>query len=241
MARGASVESSDAEANQTKAAVDVQSEGATDEEEYEIEEILDASRGRFPNGRLGFYCSWKGYGPEDNSWVDEKDANAGDLVEIFWAKNPKKAERLLKPKKSRQSTGGASAASASAGKKRGRKYQANDESDEELREQSQPTVKKAKKTTTNKSASSTRREETADPVASEIGDMNQYMHVADWETLVKTVDTVERGDDSHLVIYFTLHNGQQVREKSDICKERFPQALLEFYENNLRWKVAEDD
>jgi hypothetical protein len=75
------------------------SDGEGDEEEYEIEGILDAKKGAFPQvmwslsrffachtvlgascylhilqGRTGYFVKWKGYGEEENSWVDEKDA-----------------------------------------------------------------------------------------------------------------------------------------------------------------------
>ncbi|KAG8930016.1 hypothetical protein FRC00_001327 [Tulasnella sp. 408] len=48
-------------------------EGGDEEEEYEIEEILDCKKGMFAPNRWAFYVSWKGYGPDDNSWVDEPD------------------------------------------------------------------------------------------------------------------------------------------------------------------------
>lgn len=48
--------------------------------EYEIEEVLDAKRRgiltwfRVEWGRMGYYVRWKGYGKNENSWVDEIDA-----------------------------------------------------------------------------------------------------------------------------------------------------------------------
>jgi Chromo (CHRromatin Organisation MOdifier) domain len=29
---------------------------------------------RLIQGRMGYFVKWKGYGKEENSWVDEKDA-----------------------------------------------------------------------------------------------------------------------------------------------------------------------
>jgi len=61
-----------------------------------------------------------------------------------------------------------------------------------------------------------------------------------WETLVKNVDTVERVGET-LMVFFTLHTGEAVREDTKICKERFPQKLLQFYEDNLRWRQIDQD
>ncbi|KAG6881242.1 hypothetical protein C0995_002527 [Termitomyces sp. Mi166 len=59
-------------------------EEENEEEEYEIEEILDAKRGSFPNERMGYFVKWKGYDESKSSWVDEQDAeNAGTLIEEF--------------------------------------------------------------------------------------------------------------------------------------------------------------
>jgi len=57
------------------------------ESEYEIEEIIEAKRGTFPGGRLGYLVKWKGYDSSHNSWVDERDAaNALDVIEAYWKK-----------------------------------------------------------------------------------------------------------------------------------------------------------
>jgi len=65
--------------------------GGEDEEVYEIEAILDAKMGYFATGRYGYLVRWKGYGPEEDSWVDEPDAEgATDLIEEYWHANPKK-------------------------------------------------------------------------------------------------------------------------------------------------------
>ena len=63
----------------------------SEESEFEIEDILDAKRGIFPQvsffdalssiirtqlplqGRMGYLCKWKGYPDSENSWVDERD------------------------------------------------------------------------------------------------------------------------------------------------------------------------
>jgi len=70
--------------------------------------------------------------------------------------------------------------------------------------------------------------------------MDHYMDKLSWESLVKNVDTVERVGDV-LMVFFTLYTGEAVRETTKICKERFPQKLLEFYEDNLRWRQVDQD
>jgi hypothetical protein len=41
-------------------------------------------------------------------------------------------------------------------------------------------------------------------VDNDIGDMEQYMHHESWEKLIKTVDTVGKGPDNKLYVFFTL-------------------------------------
>ena len=41
-------------------------------------------------------------------------------------------------------------------------------------------------------------------VDDDIGDMDKYMRHESWEKLVKTVDTVEKGPDDKLYVFFTL-------------------------------------
>jgi hypothetical protein len=37
-----------------------------------------------------------------------------------------------------------------------------------------------------------------------IGDMDKYMQHESWEKLIKSVDTVEKGSDDKLYVFFTL-------------------------------------
>jgi len=73
-----------------------------------------------------------------------------------------------------------------------------------------------------------------------VQNMDRYMDKLNWESLVKQVDTVERVGDS-LMVFFSLQTGEAVRESTKICKERFPQKLLQFYEDNLRWRQVDQD
>ncbi|PPQ94456.1 hypothetical protein CVT25_002547 [Psilocybe cyanescens] len=237
-----------AAADDAESGSDAGSEEAT---EYEIEEVLDAKRGQFPDGRMGYFVKWKGYGPEDNSWVDEIDAgNAKDLVEQYWRKHPNKQKKLLdkkSPKKSRKSVTSdqvSDVEEVTSSRKRGRKSasQKLELADDMDVDEIEKPPKKAR-TSAQPPKSKVKKIRSSSPESEEqvIGTMKQYMNLKNWEGLVKTVDTVERQESSNkLVVYFTLNTGDKVMENSVICKERFPQKLLEFYESNLRWRSIED-
>jgi len=216
---------------------DEASEGGEDDgSEYEIEEIMDAKRGAFPEGRMGYLVKWKGYGEEENSWVDERDTeNAKELVAEFWRKNPKKKPRKsVEPTSAKRvqksSIADEASDTGSAIKKRGRKSAIKIDSDED--EEEQPARnRKARKP-------AVKGQKVSEEPQSRLHDMSKYMDKENWEDLVDTVDTVERMDDG-LVIYFTLKNGEQIRDSAAICRKRFPQKLLSFYESNLKWRAAE--
>ncbi|KAG5643804.1 hypothetical protein DXG03_009627 [Asterophora parasitica] len=197
------------------------------EEEYEIEAILDAKRGSFPEGRIGYFVKWKGYDETENSWVDENDAgNADALIKEYWkqtkarqAKTPAKA-----PAKPRKSAASASASVAEPStKKRGRKSLPAPASSASARDETDVTevraAKKAKKNGTAKAKSDGEEEE------AHFTNMAAYMAIPSWEHLVSNVDTIERNIDGTLSIYFKLVDGQLIKEDSKLCAERFPQKV----------------
>jgi len=62
-----------------------------------------------------------------------------------------------------------------------------------------------------------------------------------WEKLIKTVDTVERGPDDKLYVFFTLKtDNERHKQLSEVCRLRFPQHLITFYEGHLRWKMIDE-
>ncbi|KAG6907892.1 hypothetical protein DXG01_006999 [Tephrocybe rancida] len=177
------------------------------EEEYEIEKILDAKRGSFPEGRMGYFVKWKGYGDDENSWVDENDAHAPHLIEEFWKKNPNKkggrksmdAKTPKKPRKSAAPEEVAESASV-ATKKRGRKSQADLSAKEGASASDVRATKKAKK-----NGAAPKSEDDVHPDDEVVvGDMSNFMHVQSWEHLVDTIDTIERAQDGSLRVYFSL-------------------------------------
>ncbi|KAJ7877423.1 hypothetical protein B0H14DRAFT_2501204 [Mycena olivaceomarginata] len=216
----------------------------TEKEDYEIEAILEAKRGHFRKHpqKLGFYVQWKGYDKSQNSWVMEDDANAPELIKAFMAKCGEKLPR--KAAGEPVSEGGArmssaayaldaeASSSASGTKKRGRKSSGKVAGRQEDPDE-RPT-KKLRENSTLASLSTPANKPTENIV---IGDMSQHMHKATWEHLIKIIDTVDHVDE-HLVIYFTLHTGEHMKADSEVCHEKFPKKLLEFYEGNLRWKES---
>ncbi|KAJ7308533.1 hypothetical protein DFH08DRAFT_719770 [Mycena albidolilacea] len=206
-------------------------DGDDDEEEYEIEAILDAKKGHFEKNKIGYLVSWKGYGPEHNSWVAEDDAgNATLLIKAFWDKkksSPKKGAEAKRPRKSVADDASDAEGSASVAKKRGRKSVSEKPAD---KDDERPT-KKPRKASEKKAPA----RESPSVQQEIIGDMQNHMTVPSWDHLVDKVDTVERVDDT-LFVYFTLYSGERVREDSKKCADKFPKKLIDFYESNLRWK-----
>ncbi|PBK99053.1 hypothetical protein ARMGADRAFT_1007678 [Armillaria gallica] len=217
-----------------------------EEEEYEIEKIVQAKRGVFPDGRMGYLVKWRGYADQHNSWVDETDAaNAQDLIDAYWKRNEKKsASSKTSGRKPRKSTEAPEEESASAPpKKRGRKSQS--ERDATAEDDDARTSKKSRKSGGGKKQSQPPAE-SGDIIMEEgspIGDMSQYESLDSWEHLVGTVTTVEQDQtDKLLWVYFSLRSsGERVRAQSTVCREKFPQKLLDFYEQHLKWTEAEAD
>jgi transposase InsO family protein len=62
------------------------------EEAYEVESILDS---RFHRGHLEYLVSWKGYGPEDNLWIPERNVKfAQRLVSKYHQEHPNAPRRI---------------------------------------------------------------------------------------------------------------------------------------------------
>ncbi|KAF8141912.1 hypothetical protein EV363DRAFT_1425922 [Boletus edulis] len=229
-------------------------EGEEDEveEEYEIEKILDAKKGQFSGGRMGYFVKWKGYDEQHNSWVDERDAgNAKDLIDRFWAEKkkskpgPRKSEPIKsKPKpvekpsrKSLIELVDSSVEPEIHVKKRGRAKKDEQPSDKiETRDEDEDEHRAKKKP---RRSNGLPRQEKRESDEDTVGNMKKHMKAPSWEELIDTIDTVEREEDE-LYVFFTLKaDKKRVRENSRLCAEKFPQKLIMFYESNLRWKTEE--
>jgi len=203
---------------------------------------------------MGYFVRWKGYGEEENSWVDEQDAgNAHALITEYWKSHPNKKKAPRKstdaksPRRPRKPTADETSdtGSPAAPKKRGRKSQVKAESDlengkEDMDVDEIRAPKKPRKSTATKAQSKEVPQRTFIGEEPPIGDMSQHMKMKNWEDLVSTVDTIERETEGSLMVYFTINTGERVREESRVCAERFPQKLIRFYEGNLRWRTSEE-
>ncbi|EKM50512.1 uncharacterized protein PHACADRAFT_263842 [Phanerochaete carnosa HHB-10118-sp] len=237
--------------------------GEQEEEEYEIEKILDAKPGTFEGGKLGYLVKWKGYEETHNSWVSEADAiNCQDLIQDFWNKRGKKTEKPSPKKPATASvTSGTKSSSTTASRKRatpedepntisappkrrGRppKQKPVSESEDDAPAAKAP----AKRGRPSMQVAATQKVKDPDAMDEDEDqayfNMGIYKDMSSWESLIDHVDTVERMDDGKLIVYFKLtkkHGNKLCREESRLCRQKFPNLLLDFYEHNLRWRPFE--
>ncbi|KAL0956868.1 hypothetical protein HGRIS_002976 [Hohenbuehelia grisea] len=71
--------------------------------------------------------------------------------------------------------------------------------------------------------------------------MNKYMHLDSWEELVYEIFAVYKVNsyDEDMTVIFSLISGEIARADLKVCKARFPQQMLEFYESHLDWKTGD--
>ncbi|CAG8526819.1 943_t:CDS:2 [Paraglomus occultum] len=67
--------------NEEKQKENSQSDDSQGEDEYVVERVL---RHRRKNGHLQFFLKWKGYPDSENTWEDEENVFAQNLVEEYW-------------------------------------------------------------------------------------------------------------------------------------------------------------
>jgi Chromo (CHRromatin Organisation MOdifier) domain len=62
------------------------------EEHFEVEKVLDS---RMRANCLQLLIKWKGYGYEENSWENERDVQASDLIAEFYCLHPGAPRRIF--------------------------------------------------------------------------------------------------------------------------------------------------
>ncbi|KIO34076.1 hypothetical protein M407DRAFT_240721 [Tulasnella calospora MUT 4182] len=239
-------------------------EGDGDEEEYEIEKILDCQKGMFAPNRWAFYVSWKGYGSDDNSWVDEPDFFAKELMEKWWLDNPSIKGNPLAGKKAKGRKSEATSSSKVKSRKASTEEEEDPKSSSKRKSGTDSTSKKRASEEADvtpeivsedeqrpKKKSRTKKKEESPPPqngffdgAAEGSDLNehvldamsQHMGKKSWEKLIKSIETVERQEDGVLLVYYSSTDGIRAISNSRILAEKAPQKLIAFYENHLRWR-----
>ncbi|KAG8902471.1 hypothetical protein FRB99_004443 [Tulasnella sp. 403] len=244
-----------------------QEEGSDEgeEEEYEIEKILKAKKDVFEGGSWGFFVKWKGYPDSENSWVNEHDFFATDLLEQFWMSHPEikgnpmrskinamRTKSSVSQSNSRISTGRgrksnveAEASDNEPPKSSKRKAQsAAEEEEDEVEEviETEPPKKKSRASQAKKKDTTPQHENGffsgSEAQPHDLNAMQKHMNKKSWENIIETIETVERVDDGALMVYFTATDGTKGICDSTVLAGKAPQALIKFYETHLRWRTT---
>jgi hypothetical protein len=141
------------------------------------------------------------------------DRNATDLIQAFWERD-KHARRKssAKPKSGRKST---TVEAEPAKKKRGRPSKGREDSPEEVKSEADSDAenktkpeKRPKKALKGAAVKKKRvRSEDTDEVEVSLDDMtpmDKWMTLESWESLVDSVDALERDGDGKLIVFFSL-------------------------------------
>ncbi|QRV74228.1 chromo shadow domain protein [Ceratobasidium sp. AG-Ba] len=215
-----------------------------EEEGYEVEAILDARWAFNRRGKWSYYVHWKGYGSDEDMWIDEDDAAGAEELIEEWHKNndmPRdgkgKKKNAPTAKRGRPSTGAAS-------KDKKRKASSTDGMDVDTPEAEEPPAKKTTKRSAKPPQRSPEPEVEAEDEDEEAGPdfqaIDDIMKKARWDGIVKSIETVEASGDG-LTAFFTRADGKKSKCSTTILAERCPQLLIDFYESHLKWRPTEED
>ncbi|WRT68660.1 uncharacterized protein IL334_005639 [Kwoniella shivajii] len=199
-----------------------------EEGEYEVEAIVDhrQKKGSLA-GKHEYLVSWKGYGPEHNTWEPEDHvAHANDIVSRYWSGKPK---TTIAPPKESKKRGRASAGASST------PVPVSSQKNKSARTTN---GKRKSNSNGNHKAEEEDEEEVWEFETTHIDSAAKYEDIPDWENTVQSVDTIDRSSENELVIYLTMVGGERVALPTEVAYLRCPQKILKFYEKHLKWKAS---
>ncbi|WWD19298.1 hypothetical protein CI109_103756 [Kwoniella shandongensis] len=191
-------------------------DGEEDEEEgeYEVEAIVDHRQKGSGTGKFEYLVSWKGYGPEHNTWEPEAHvAHADGIVSKYWANKPKPSLQKDTKKRGRPSASGSVPPSQRAAKA------------------PRTSVTNGKKKPIPVEDSEDEAPEYED---THVDSTEKYKDIVNWEDCVQGIDTIERNSKDELMIYVTMTGGERVGLPTEVAYKRCPQKILKFYESHLK-------
>ncbi|KAG9037486.1 hypothetical protein FRB95_005425 [Tulasnella sp. JGI-2019a] len=199
-----------------------------EEDEFDIEYILEAKKGKVTPGNWGFFVKWKGYGESENSWVDEPDFFAKDMIDQYWDDHPDikgnpKSRRVSSAAKPRKSESGSrsqlakSTSSRSAAKSSVRKSPVVTSEDDE------PATKK--KSSKRKTAPKEESDDDGDAAMEDVEPAPKKSRKST-STKKKTISPSPAGDENGLVSRDDSED-EQVGHNEDVAEK---------YKNRRSWE-----
>ncbi|CAB4385848.1 unnamed protein product [Rhizophagus irregularis] len=194
-------------------------ENSDSEDEYVVEKIIDH---RKIKGVTQYYLKWKGYPEDDNTWENESDVFAKELIEKYWKKIEKSNKQSVESPEESSDKGN---------------------SKENMKKIEQ--VKK-KQTMITSNQVNIRKRKFSDSFNEE-PDFSLLENfpppsLTTWEEAVDDVETVERNSkDSGLWIYLNWKSGHRTRHPASVANLMCPQKIIRFYEEHLKFKDLDED
>ncbi|GAC98456.1 hypothetical protein PHSY_006050 [Pseudozyma hubeiensis SY62] len=69
----------------------------------------------------------------------------------------------------------------------------------------------------------------------------RYARIPDWDPIVKRVEAVEKMPNNKIRVFVLFESGDRLAFESVVAHHRCPLKLLQFYEENLRFKVRDEE